>query len=66
MPAPYIKSVTWLMWHTARMLDYQTAPLANTGSSSGSHRGGRSAFPSTYQTTRKIGVTRPKRPQRYM
>lgn len=29
MPAPYIKSVTWLMWHTARMLDYQTAPLAN-------------------------------------
>lgn len=28
MPYPTIKSVTWLIWHTARMLDYQTAPLA--------------------------------------
>lgn len=28
MPTPYIKSVTWLMWHTARMIDYQTASLA--------------------------------------
>lgn len=28
MPTPYIKSVTWLMWHTVRMIDYQTASLA--------------------------------------
>ncbi|MGM0219456.1 DinB family protein [Enterococcus sp. AZ126] len=30
MPAPLIKSVTWLIWHTARELDYQFAELNNT------------------------------------
>lgn len=30
MPAPLIKSVTWLMWHTARELDYQISELNNT------------------------------------
>jgi hypothetical protein len=30
MPAPLIKSVTWLMWHTARELDYQIAGLNNS------------------------------------
>ena len=30
MPAPLIKSVTWLIWHTARELDYQIAELNNT------------------------------------
>ncbi|WP_307975869.1 DinB family protein [uncultured Streptococcus sp.] len=28
MPHPLIKSVTWLIWHTSRMLDYQVSPLA--------------------------------------
>ncbi|WP_163654843.1 DinB family protein [Listeria sp. PSOL-1] len=27
MPAPLIKSVTWLIWHTARELDYQISDL---------------------------------------
>lgn len=27
MPVPLIKSVTWLMWHTARELEMQTADL---------------------------------------
>ena len=27
MPAPLIKSVTWLMWHTARELDLQISAL---------------------------------------
>jgi len=30
MPEPIIKSVTWLMWHTARMLDYQISELNNS------------------------------------
>lgn len=30
MPAPLIKSVTWLMWHTARELDYQISELNNS------------------------------------
>ncbi|EOL44543.1 DinB family protein [Enterococcus caccae] len=30
MPAPLIKSVTWLIWHTARELDYQISELNNT------------------------------------
>jgi hypothetical protein len=30
MPTPLIKSVTWLMWHTARELDYQIAGLNNS------------------------------------
>lgn len=30
MPNPLIKSVTWLIWHTARELDYQMADLNNT------------------------------------
>lgn len=29
MPAPLIKSVTWLMWHTARMIDLQISELNN-------------------------------------
>ncbi|MBC1521658.1 DinB family protein [Listeria aquatica] len=29
MPKPLIKSVTWLIWHTARELDYQVSALAN-------------------------------------
>ncbi|MHC5251696.1 DinB family protein [Listeria kieliensis] len=29
MPKPLIKSVTWLIWHTARELDYQVSDLAN-------------------------------------
>lgn len=28
MPRPIIKSVTWLVWHTSRMIDYQVPPLA--------------------------------------
>ena len=27
VPTPLIKSVTWLMWHTARELDYQVSEL---------------------------------------
>lgn len=27
MPAPLIKSVTWLIWHTARELDLQISDL---------------------------------------
>ncbi|MGG5315000.1 DinB family protein [Enterococcus sp. AZ072] len=30
MPAPLIKSVTWLIWHTARELDFQISGLNNT------------------------------------
>lgn len=30
MPAPLIKSVTWLMWHTARELDLQISDLNGT------------------------------------
>ncbi|OJG66825.1 hypothetical protein RV09_GL003294 [Enterococcus moraviensis] len=30
MPNPLIKSVTWLIWHTARELDYQVAELNGT------------------------------------
>ncbi len=30
MPAPLIKSVTWLMWHTARELDIQISGLNET------------------------------------
>ncbi|WP_379946356.1 DinB family protein [Enterococcus devriesei] len=30
MPAPLIKSVTWLMWHTARELDLQISALNGT------------------------------------
>lgn len=30
MPEPLIKSVTWLIWHTARELDYQISELNNT------------------------------------
>lgn len=30
MPKPSIKSVTWLIWHTARELDYQMAELNET------------------------------------
>lgn len=30
MPAPLIKSVTWLMWHTARELDLQISGLKET------------------------------------
>jgi len=30
MPDPIIKSVTWLMWHTARMLDLQMSDLNNS------------------------------------
>lgn len=30
MPKPLIKSVSWLMWHTARELDYQFAQLNNS------------------------------------
>lgn len=30
MPMPLIKSVTWLMWHTARMIDYQISALKNS------------------------------------
>ncbi|KRM21225.1 DinB family protein [Latilactobacillus graminis] len=30
MPQPLIKSVTWLVWHTARELDYQIADLKGT------------------------------------
>ncbi|GGC90495.1 DinB family protein [Enterococcus wangshanyuanii] len=30
MPKPLIKSVTWLMWHTARELDYQISELNQT------------------------------------
>jgi hypothetical protein len=30
MPNPLIKSVTWLMWHTARELDYQISDLNET------------------------------------
>lgn len=29
MPNPLIKSVTWLIWHSSRVLDYQISPLAN-------------------------------------
>lgn len=29
MPAPLIKSVTWLIWHTARMIDLQISELKN-------------------------------------
>ncbi len=28
MPKPLIKSVTWLIWHSSRVLDYQISPLA--------------------------------------
>lgn len=28
MPQPLIKSVTWLMWHTARELDYQISEMS--------------------------------------
>ncbi|MGT2754176.1 DinB family protein [Streptococcus ovis] len=28
MPNPLIKSVTWLIWHSSRVLDYQISPLA--------------------------------------
>ncbi|EHI74978.1 DinB superfamily [Streptococcus criceti] len=28
MPNDLIKSVTWLIWHSSRMLDYQISPLA--------------------------------------
>ena len=27
MPKPLIKSVTWLIWHSSRVLDYQISPL---------------------------------------
>ena len=27
MPKPLIKSVTWLIWHTAREIDYQISEL---------------------------------------
>lgn len=30
MPRPLIKSVTWLIWHTARELDYQISELNRT------------------------------------
>ncbi|ALS02713.1 hypothetical protein ATZ33_15410 [Enterococcus silesiacus] len=30
MPKPLIKSVTWLIWHTAKELDYQISELNNT------------------------------------
>ncbi|MFD1900732.1 DinB family protein [Enterococcus termitis] len=30
MPHPLIKSVTWLIWHTARELDYQISELNKT------------------------------------
>lgn len=30
MPAPLIKSVTWLMWHTAREIDLQISALKQT------------------------------------
>lgn len=30
MPAPLIKSVTWLTWHTARELDFQISDLNNS------------------------------------
>lgn len=30
MPAPLIKSVTWLIWHTARELDFQVSDLKNS------------------------------------
>ncbi|MEI5993633.1 DinB family protein [Candidatus Enterococcus mansonii] len=30
MPEPLIKSVTWLIWHTARELDYQMSELNKT------------------------------------
>lgn len=30
MPAPLIKSVTWLIWHTARELDLQISDLKNS------------------------------------
>lgn len=30
MPMPLIKSVTWLIWHTARELDYQISGLNQT------------------------------------
>ncbi|MGT2888283.1 DinB family protein [Streptococcus didelphis] len=30
MPEPLIKSVTWLVWHSARVLDYQISPLMET------------------------------------
>lgn len=30
MPEPLIKSVTWLIWHTARELDYQISGLNNS------------------------------------
>ncbi|EOH95154.1 hypothetical protein UAW_02233 [Enterococcus haemoperoxidus ATCC BAA-382] len=30
MPKPLIKSVTWLIWHTARELDYQLSELNKT------------------------------------
>lgn len=30
MPAPLIKSVSWLIWHTARELDYQISGLNNS------------------------------------
>lgn len=30
MPKPLIKSVSWLMWHTARELDYQFSELNNS------------------------------------
>ena len=32
MPAPLIKSVTWLMWHTARELDFQISELNHSQS----------------------------------
>lgn len=32
MPHPLIKSVTWLMWHTARELDLQISQLKNSES----------------------------------
>lgn len=28
MPNPLIKSVSWLIWHSSRVLDYQISPLA--------------------------------------
>lgn len=29
MPEPLIKSITWLIWYTARMIDFQISDLKN-------------------------------------
>ena len=55
MPAPLIKSVTWLMWHTARELDLQISALNGLANTTQKN------LPWICQMRQKTGITHQKK-----